>query len=270
MYALFYDKSALDSQSLTSYISEWKITKNIAGEDFKIHNVDEITTLCREYGQKYTTVIAVGTDRTFDTLVGQSKHLNPDVVFGYIPSNLNILARRIGVKDYKEACDVIAQRKIIELTALSCGQNYFLFQLEINVEQNESKNQRKVLIQIDDSIEISLSTDNIVLHNRNQELLPHNTAILLEAFSKPLNSSGDGNLLKIASSRLKKSGSSNSQLQLRVPGDKIRIESSTPLSDAHAGLIKQSIRVGFSKKAIRLIVKKGQELQAIMSPGLIS
>lgn len=270
MYALFFDKSALDSQSLLSFVSEWKVSKNIAGEDFKVHNVEEITTICREYGKKYSTVIAVGADKTFDSLVGQSKHLNPDVVFGYIPSNVNVLAKRIGIKDYKEACNVISQRKIIELTALSCSQNYFLFTLVINVEQNEPKNQKKVFIEIDNTLEISLNTDSILLHNRNQELLPHDTAILLEAFNKPVVPNQDRNLLKIASSRLKSGGATVKQLQLRVPGDKIRIESSTPLSDTYSSSIKQSLRIGFSKKPTRLIVKKGQELQAIMSPGLIS
>lgn len=269
MYGLFFDKSALDSKSLINYVSEWRHAKNIVGEDYTINTVGDITSYSEKDGHKYSTIIAIGSESTFEAIVGQAGFFNPTTVFAYIPTNTDLLSKRIGIKDYKDACQVIAQRKIIELTALTANNIYFLFNYNINVTHNSSDS-NKVSIHVDKTIDINLETDNFVVHNRNQELLPHSNALLLEAFSCTKQPNNTTNILKLASSKLLNDQANEKKLQLRVPANTIQIGCSSKLTNTQSVHIKSPLKIGFGKKPIRLIVKKGQEPQAIMSPGLIS
>ncbi len=269
MYALFFDKSAIDSQALQAYVSEWKMAQKIAGEDFVIDSVDQITTICAEKGKKYSTIIAVGDEKTFDTIVSESRHFNEQAVLSYIPTSNNLLAKRIGVKDYKDACEVIAQRKIIELTALSIGQYFFLFHYALEIERSDPQKATDIHIQLDKSMSIRVPADKLIIHNRHQELLPHSTGILLEAYQEQQIQGENGNLLKIATSKIAHQQSSQQQLELRIPANTLQITAQAQLKNNQLHPIASPVKVGLHKKPIRLIVKKGQELQAIMSPGLI-
>lgn len=268
MYAFFFDKSAQDSQALLGFVSDWKQAKNIVGEDYTINHVDDITTICEKNGHKYSSIIAVGTEKTFDYLVGLASNFNDDAVMAYIPTVADMLAKRIGVKDYKEACEVISQRKIVELTALSFNQNYFLFSLNVVVKQTDNRD--KIFISLDKSMQLSLEADKIIIHNRHQELLPHNTGLLLEAFSTPKQQDEKRNLLQIATTKLTQNKQNEMNLQLRIPANSLIVETKARLFDTYSHPIKLPLKIGLHKKPIRLIVKKGQELQAIMAPGLIS
>ncbi len=268
MYAFFFDKSAQDSQALMGFVSDWKLAKNIVGEDHIISTVDDITTICKKNGHKYSSLVADGSEKTFDYLVSQASNFKGDAVLAYIPTSADMLAKRIGVKDYKEACEVISQRKIVELTALSFNQNYFLFGLSMRV--NNSDDNDKILVSLDKSMQLSLVADKIVVHNRNQELLPHNTGLLLEAFTLPKKQDEKRNLLQIATTKLVNSKQNAMKLQLRMPANSLALETKAEIFDSYSHPIKLPLKIGLSKKPVRLIVKKGQELQAIMSPGLIS
>ncbi|MBA3679335.1 hypothetical protein H0W80_04070 [Candidatus Saccharibacteria bacterium] len=270
MYALFFDKSANDSQALQNHVEGWKQSNNIHAEEYKLESVDQITTICREHGKKYSTIIAIGNENTFEALVSESRYFSDQAVLGYIPTSTNLLAKRLGIKDYKDGCNVIAQRKVIELTALSVNQRYFLFDFQLSAMQSDNTTPIKLHIHLDKSLQIDLPTDIIILHNRNQELLPHNSPILLEAFSRKTLSSDKNNILKMASQRFNAVNTDENRLQLRIPANTLRIESSAELKDGYGHSIKLPVTIGVNKKSVRLIVKKGQELQAILSPGLIS
>lgn len=270
MYALFYDKSAVDSTALQSYVETWKQQNNIRAEEYRLQTVEQITTICREHGKKYSTIIAVGSENTFEALVSEARHFSDQAVLGYIPTSLNLLARRLGLKDYKDGCDVVAQRKIIELTALSANQSYFLFDFKVFSAQSAAAEPATLHIHLDKSMQIDLPTDLVVLHNRNQELLPHNSPLLLEAFSEKKLSADKNNLLGAAARRLTGMRDTENRLQLRIPASQLQIESSVELIDSYNHKLKLPISIGQRKRTVRLIVKKGQELQAILSPGLIS
>lgn len=270
MYALFLDKSARDSSALQAYLATWKQTQKIISEDYLIDNVEQITTICREHGKKYSTIIGIGSEATFQSLISESRYFDDKVVLAYIPTAVDTLTKRLGIKDYKDGCSIVAQRKIIELTALSINQKYFLFDYRIDVVRGATKDSPTTHIHLDKTMQIDLPTDVMIIHNRNQELLPHNSPLLLEAYSQKNLSSDKRNVLKLATQHLHNMGEDEKRLQLRVPAHTLQIDSSSELVDEYNHKLKTPIVVGSQKKSIRLIVKKGQELQAILSPGLIS
>jgi len=270
MYAFFLDKTAQDSQTLQDYLQDWKQKNKIAGQDFLIENVDQITTICTDKGREFSTVVAVGGEDTFQAVVGESKNFEDKTVLAYIPTSTNDLTKRIAVRDYKEACEVIAQRKIIELTALSVNSQYFLFNYEINIVHGEDGSTPTSHIHLDKAIQLDLPTDNIILHNRYQELLPHNSPLIIEGFSKNIISSDKRSIFKLASHRIGRIGENEKRLQLRMPATRIRVDSEARLVSGSGKVLKKPLNIGLNKRPIRLIVKRGQEMQAVLSPGLIS
>ncbi len=269
MYGLFIDTSATDSKSLLEYLSNWKQKNSLQTQEYQLSTVEDITTILKENGEKFSTVVAIGSPEYFEALIAESRLLRSDVVFSYIPTSRNILSKRLGIKDYKEGFSIVAQRKIIELTALSVNQHYFLFDYILETEHNKSNEPVKSIIKIDKSLEIKMDTYKIIIHNRNQEVTPHNTALLIEIYNKNLKHKQSTNILNIPGLN-GISNDSHDILQLRLPAQNLISESSQSMSDRNGKIIKNPIRVGFNKKIIRVVVKRGQEIHSIMSPGLIS
>ncbi len=270
MYTFLLDKSAQDSKSLQDYLIEWKNKNNVRSEDFILDNVDNITSIMTKKGENYSTIIAVGDTKTFEMIVSMAKYYKTNAVLGYVPTNTSTLSKRLGLKDYKQGLQVISQRKIIELTALSLNNRFFLFDFEIIFKVDNHK-KANVKILIDDNVQIDLTGSTLQLHNRNQEVTPHSTSILIEAFSNETPSTPKSPLIKLGNaSRLPNKKSQTNVLQLRMPANYAEINTDVELLDSYGVALKAPLRIGQHKKTIRLIAKRGQEIQSIMSPGLIS
>ena len=269
MYGLLIDKSAADSKNLLTYLSSWKQKNSLQTQEYQVSGVDDITTILKENGDKFNTVIAIGNSDSFEMLVAESRYLRPDVVIGYVPTSRDLLSRRFGIRDYKDGFEAISQRKLVELSALSANQHFFLFDYVLNTEINKSQDPVKSIVKIDKSLELKMSAHKLIIHNRNQEVMPHDTALLIEAYSKKISHSESLNILKIPGIR---NASKNAEeiLQLRLPAHKFIMDSSQTMYSRNGKKIKNPINIGFKKKIIRVIVKRGQEIQNIMSPGLIS
>lgn len=269
MYGLFIDKSATDSKSLLEYLSIWKQKNTLQTQEYQISNVDDITTILKDNGSKFNTVIAIGNPDVFEALISESRLLDPEIVFAYIPTSKNILSKRLGIKDYKAGLNIVIQRKIVELTALSANQQFFLFDYTLRAEVNSTNDPIKIILKLDKNLEIKMNTYKIIIHNRNQEITPHNSALLIEAFNNNLQPKQSNNLLKLPKLSIKPTQVDDS-LQLRLPAQTMLIESSQSLQNITGKNLNNPIRIGLRKKTMRIIVKRGQETQAIMSPGLIS
>lgn len=268
MYGLFFDQSAQDSTQLIEYIRTWKTQHKLRSQEYLLKNLDELSSISKENGDKFTTVVAIGTEKTFEALVAQARNFPVQTVFAYIPTSHDLLARKIGVKDYKDACQVVTQRKITELTALSVNQEFFLF--DYHLYPSTDNPSTRVDMFINKSMKVTMPTSHIVIHNRNQELHPHNSPILVEAFHHTSASQQSNNLFKLELSKKVRKKQDNEQLQLRLPASQLAIESATSLVNSQQTTIKLPIRVGLHSRVIRLVIKRGQDLQSIMAPGLIS
>lgn len=88
----------------------------IAGETVTpspARTVEELASLGIVKG--YSTIVAVGSEKTANKIATAiiNRHENNDVVLGVIPENFDTaIARKIGVKDLKHACETLKYRKL--------------------------------------------------------------------------------------------------------------------------------------------------------------
>lgn len=270
MYGLFFDQSAQDSTQLLEFVRKWKTEHKLRTQEYLLKDLEEIRSISKEVGDKFTTLIAIGTPSTFHALVAEARHYSNQTVFGYIPTSHDNLARRLGIKDYKDGCQVITQRKIIDMTALSVNQEYFLFDYHLKPKDTVETTVAEVEIIINKEMKVRMPADHIVLHNRHQELQHHNSPLLVESFLAQQYSKQQNNLLKLELAKKIKTTQPTEQLQFRLPADQLIIESSITLANSLHHKTRSPIKVGIHSRIIRLIIKRGQELQSIMSSGLIS
>lgn len=134
----------------------------IAGETVTpsaARTTEELATLGILKG--YTTIVAVGSEKIVNKIVTAliNQKSTADTVLGVIPENYDSkMAKRLGVKDYKEACQALKFRKLQTIDACCIEPNkYFL--TEATVESNKSADAYLIL----DQIQAGLSFNKITI-----------------------------------------------------------------------------------------------------------
>ncbi len=86
----------------------------------------------------YSTIVAVGGDGTVNEVVnGINKET---VAVGIIPlGHTNLLARRLGIGGWQQACETLAARRIANYGLIAAGQKYFLSTLTLGFETDLDK-----------------------------------------------------------------------------------------------------------------------------------
>jgi len=86
----------------------------------------------------YTTIVAVGGDGTVNEVVnGITKDT---VAVGIVPAgNSNLLAQRLGIGSWQQACETLAARRIANYGLIAAGQKYFLSTLTLGFETDLDK-----------------------------------------------------------------------------------------------------------------------------------
>lgn len=117
---------------LYSSLSAFKVS----GEVVRITGVRTMSQLVETaISRSATTVIAVGTDETFDELVNAS--IDKDVVLGFIPIMDCELGNILGISDIEHGAKTIAGRRIAELDLGSVNDSYFTTKLSFGLMKQE-------------------------------------------------------------------------------------------------------------------------------------
>ncbi|HUC87249.1 MAG TPA: diacylglycerol kinase family protein [Candidatus Saccharimonadales bacterium] len=96
----------------------------------------KMTKLAIEKG--HTTVVVVGGDGTVNEVVNGVTQEN--VAIGVIPiGNSNLLAQRLGITSWQQACEALAARRITSYGLIAAGQKYFLSTLTLGFETELDK-----------------------------------------------------------------------------------------------------------------------------------
>jgi diacylglycerol kinase family enzyme len=114
-------------------------TLGISGEFIKTTGPGDATRLAeRAVAKGYKTVVAVGGDGTVTEIINGIPDSN--VAIGIIPiGNTNLLAERLGITDWQQACAVLAARRITNLAAVAAGQSFFLSTLSLGFDTDVDK-----------------------------------------------------------------------------------------------------------------------------------
>jgi diacylglycerol kinase (ATP) len=111
----------------------------IDGELVKTSGPGDATKLARTaIDRGSTTVVVVGGDGTVNEVVnGITKET---VAVGIIPTgHSNLLAHRLGITNWQQACEVLAARRLTSYGLIAAGQNFFLSTLTLGFETDLDK-----------------------------------------------------------------------------------------------------------------------------------
>ena len=113
----------------------------ILGEWAQTSSPNETEALAKAAVAKgYTTIIAVGGDDTFNEILNGLVDAE-NVAVGIIPiGNNNRMAGRLGITSWRQACKIVAARKITSYNLIAAGQKHFLSALEAGFETEFDKN----------------------------------------------------------------------------------------------------------------------------------
>jgi YegS/Rv2252/BmrU family lipid kinase len=111
----------------------------IEGEFAKTTGPGEATKMAKQAIERgHTTVVVVGGDGTVNEVVNGITKDN--VAIGIIPAgSSNLLAHRLGINNWQQACEVLAARRITSYGLIAAGQKYFLSTLTLGFETDLDK-----------------------------------------------------------------------------------------------------------------------------------
>lgn len=111
----------------------------IDGEFAKTTGPGDATKMAKLAIEKgHTTIVVVGGDGTVNEVVNGITKEN--VAVGIIPAgNSNILAHRLGINTWQQACEVLAARRLTSYGLIAAGQKYFLSTLTLGFETDLDK-----------------------------------------------------------------------------------------------------------------------------------
>lgn len=111
----------------------------IEGELAKTTGPGDATKLAKQAIEKgHTTIVVVGGDGTVNEVVNGITKEN--VAVGIIPAGRsNLLAHRLGIRSWQQACDVLSARRLTSFSLIAAGQKYFLSTLTMGFQTDLDK-----------------------------------------------------------------------------------------------------------------------------------
>lgn len=106
----------------------------IDGEFAKTTGPGDATKMTKQAIEKgYNTIVVVGGDGTVNEVVNGVT--NAQVAVGIIPiGNSNLVAQRLGITSWQQACEVLAARRLSHYGLIAAGHKYFLSTLTLGFE----------------------------------------------------------------------------------------------------------------------------------------
>jgi len=197
MYVYLYD-NFLKKKKFESTIKsiETRLTDfDIAGKIIRLQNFTNTQTIIEEEIKRGATVIViVGDDNTFGRVL--SKGAASNILFGFLPVGpKNSIAPVLGIPEGEEACEVLSQRRKINLDMgwISNRNRYFISQLHIPSSD--------IVVEYDEKFKVSGKYKKMELvvcnlqpfvwsKGKEEKYIVHPQDGKLEAFLRPMSGRG--------------------------------------------------------------------------------
>jgi hypothetical protein len=243
------------SKDKTNKIFDWLKDHKIYRQPKVAHSLNELYQFAKSSAEKKSkTIVAVGGDQVFSTIINAAKFASDKTTFGYLPvDRLDNTAKFIGVDSVESSLEAISARKVEEFDLVSIGKGYFLDKLDINIDMQDEKSGLEIIA--DRSFAASLSADKIILTNLlNQESNEINSS-MIEAQTDPMQISQKKSFWNF---KTKLKIKSEPEKILRLKAKQIRIiPNNCSFSSDNVLLSKTSpVIIGKNNTKINLIVKK--------------
>lgn len=183
----------------------------ISGEFAKTTGPGEASQMARTAIAKgYKTIVAVGGDETVNEVINGITGNN--VAVGIIPiGKSNILAHKLGIFSWQQACEVLAARRLSSFGLIAAGQHFFLSTLTLGFETDLDKRMDsdesdwrsrleqfrkswghasnftplKCNVQIDDNLEVDCSIFTLSVSNQKFLNPLAENKLIISIFDKP-------------------------------------------------------------------------------------
>lgn len=265
-YHLFIDNKSAENEAILTYLKDWASKLNVVAEFHVVEDFTTIGAILKKQTQPASAYICVGKQDTFSALLSYAKLLDDNAVIGYIPLTKNALAQKLGLKNHKDACKAIAQRKLFEITLCSINQYFMLFDYQLKITDTPEDSTTQFFI--DKKLQIKAPSGSVKLLNKQFDSMHPSKSLVIEGYEQhELETESTPILQNLA---FKNNRSQSSQLQFRLPFSTAQIESPGTIRDPFGIALKKPVSIGLHIKKLRLIVKRGFELTQDQNDKLLS
>lgn len=265
-YIFFIDNKSSENESLLVFLKDWCAKLQVVGSFHIVEDLTTISAILSDNSSDASTYICVGKQIIFSALLAYAKLLPENAVVGYIPLTKNPLAQKLGLRGQKDACKAIAQRKLFDIHLYSINQYFMLFDYQLLVEPSNELVDTQFII--DNKLKISTPTGSVKFVNKQFDSMHPSKFLVVEAYQNAEKPSDTTPILQnlpiVSKSHI------NSELQFRLPFSSIQIEGKAKITSPLGTTLKQPIHVGQHEKKLRLIVKRGFELNDNQTQELLS
>ncbi|MFO0862875.1 MAG: hypothetical protein U0516_04095 [Candidatus Saccharibacteria bacterium] len=265
-YHLFIDNTSAENEALLTYLKDWASKLSVSAEFHVVEDFTTIGTILRQQAEPASAYICVGKQDTFSALLSYAKLLEDNAVIGYIPLTKNALAQKLGLKNHKDACKAIAQRKLFEITLCSINQYFMLFDYQLKITDMPEDGTTQFFI--DKKLQIKSPTGSVKLLNKQFDSMHPSKSLVIEGYEQHELETESAPILQNLA--IKNSRTQSTQLQFRLPFKVAQIESSGSIHDPFGTVLKKPVSIGLHSKKLRLIVKRGFELTQDQGDKLLS
>lgn len=201
-------------------------------------------------------LVSIGNDADFHQLLHACKGVS-GLTFGYIPlAKSSALAKLLDIGSYKQACDALRARKVINIATISVDGGPVVTQVELVHDKDV-----ELRLRIDAQLELKLEAHQLKLQNLQADA--HNArAIGLEIFALPSSSKLPHTkpILKLAQSS--SPAISRDKQLLHLSADRVEIQAAKPLKLGVTTETKTSFSVRITSEPLQIIAKKHAQLNA--------
>jgi hypothetical protein len=265
-YMFFIDNKSAENEALLAYLKDWCEKLNVSGDFHIVEDLTTISTILQSSTHTPSTYICVGKQTIFSALLAYAKLLPQNAVVAYIPLTRNPLAQKLGLRGQKDACRAISQRKLFDIHLYSINQYYMLFDYQLMVETTSQEHATQFFI--DKQLQVKVPSGSVKFINKQFDTMHPSKLLVVESYETAEQPSEATPILQ--NLPIKTKSKLDTQLQFRLPFSTVQIESSAKIISPLGTTLKQPVQVGLHHKTLRLIVKRGFELNENQPEELLS
>lgn len=259
-------KYIFNSASTTPLDETWKTkiseslkNRHIASEFEPWSDEVELAKILQETSKTTTnSLVVIGNDQDFNSLIGVSSLVQDDIAIGFIPLDGGKTAKKLQLKSWETAIDALAQRRIQEIIAFSVGKRFFLESIEFGIAPTD--NQQPLIVSIDSRLNLRLPECKLHFENLSEDRYHSKNPILFSAHSYHQQTEPSNDLLGGLRKKLKINLQPRHHNIANLHGKLFHIESASEITDNYGRSYKNSLWIGKNSRKLRLITGRQKQI----------
>lgn len=231
---------------------------HISGEVGTYQNEKDLADKLNGSADSANTVVMIGGDVDFENLIGLSKHLPQDTAVGFLPFTTSRISHKMQLRNWSDGVDVLAQRRISEITIFSIGNRFFFDEIELHIDDVQTE--FPITITADQALRLHSPQAAITIENLSSEQFRTKAPLQLQLFDNQSDQEIPSSFLELRKRIKQVSDKPIRQKIGQIHGKLFSIESAAELRDSYGRSYGSRLRVGQHSRSLRLITKRKTQL----------